>query len=166
MMILPMRLLIGCVALLVAANAAGQVYRWTDEKGRVVYGNEPPPSAKAKVVQERINSYSGTPEVQRAPAVRAAPALPVVDAPGMHDDHGRVFRPQAIGHFNDAAGVVGKAPGADVEVRVLLINKSGGLEPGLLAHRLDEIGMVRQQGLGVANGSELILVGAGLVVGE
>ena len=73
-----MRLLIGCVALLVAANAAGQVYRWTDEKGRVVYGNEPPPSAKAKVVQERINSYSGTPEVQRAPAVRAAPALPVV----------------------------------------------------------------------------------------
>jgi len=73
-MILRMRLLIGCVALLVAANAAGQVYRWTDEKGRVVYGNEPPASAKASMVQERINSYSGTPEVQRAPAVRAAPA--------------------------------------------------------------------------------------------
>src|SRR6266852_1828528 len=73
-MILPMRLLIGCVALLVAANAAAQIYRWTDEKGRVVYGNEPPAGAKPDVVQDRINSYGGPPEGRQAPAVSAAPA--------------------------------------------------------------------------------------------
>ena len=42
-----MRAFLGCLALLVAVNAAAQVYRWTDEKGRVVYGNEPPPGAKS-----------------------------------------------------------------------------------------------------------------------
>src|SRR2546425_6652114 len=72
-MILRMRLVLGCLALLLAANAAGQVYRWTDEKGRVVYGNEPPASAKASMVQDRINSYSGPPEVRRAPALAAPP---------------------------------------------------------------------------------------------
>jgi glutaredoxin len=67
-----MRALLAFLALLVAANAAGQIYRWTDDKGRVVYGNEPPPGTKASTVQERINSYSGTPEVQRAPTRSAA----------------------------------------------------------------------------------------------
>ena len=64
-----MRAFLGCLALLVAVNAAAQVYRWTDEKGRVVYGNEPPPGAKSSAVQNRINSYSGPPEVQRAATV-------------------------------------------------------------------------------------------------
>jgi glutaredoxin len=74
-----MRLLLGCLALLVAANAAAQVYRWTDEKGRVVYGNEPPSGAKADVVRDRINSYGGPPEVRRAPALaKASTTVPVV----------------------------------------------------------------------------------------
>lgn len=77
-----MRLLLGCLAMLVALNAMGQIYRWTDEKGRVVYGNEPPSSTKASVVQDRINSYGGTPQVQRAPAspkpAAASPAGAVV----------------------------------------------------------------------------------------
>ena len=67
-----MRLLLGCLALLVAANASAQIYRWTDEKGRMVYGNEPPSGAKADVVQDRINSYGGPPEVRRAPPAPAA----------------------------------------------------------------------------------------------
>jgi glutaredoxin len=71
-----MRLLLAVLALMLAATAAGQVYRWTDEKGRVIYGNDPPPSAKAKVVQERINSYSGPPEVQRVPGA-TRPSTPV-----------------------------------------------------------------------------------------
>ena len=73
-----MRLLLALLALLVAANAAAQVYRWTDEKGRVMYGNQAPSSAQATVVQDRIQSYSA-PEV-RAPASRTAIATtqPVV----------------------------------------------------------------------------------------
>ena len=61
-----MRLLLACLALLVAANAAAQIYRWTDEKGHVVYGNEPPAGTKPEVVQDRINSYGGPPEVRQA----------------------------------------------------------------------------------------------------
>lgn len=81
-----MRLMLGCLALLVAVNVTAQVYRWTDEQGRVVYGNEPPADAKKTVVQDRINSYidsySGPPKVQRVSARRAAApaagAIPVV----------------------------------------------------------------------------------------
>ena len=72
-----MRLLLGCLFVLVAVNAAAQVYRWTDEQGRVVYGNEPPADAKKTVVQDRINSYidsySGPPKVLRVSARRATP---------------------------------------------------------------------------------------------
>ena len=75
-----------CLAVLIAANAAAQVYRWTDEKGHVVYGNEPPASAKTTVVQDRINSYidsyDGPPKVQRVATRRAPPpaaaTIPVV----------------------------------------------------------------------------------------
>lgn len=80
-----MRLVVGSLALLIAVNAAAQIYRWTDEKGRVVYGNEPPSDAKTNMVQDRINSYGGPPEVRKVAPVSAAPApaaqvttLPVV----------------------------------------------------------------------------------------
>src|SRR6267142_1444799 len=76
-MILVMRLVVGSLALLIAVNAAAQIYRWTDEKGRVVYGNEPPSGTNPSVVQERINSYSGPPEVRRAPPA----STPVTAAP-------------------------------------------------------------------------------------
>ena len=76
-----MRLLLACLALLLTANAAAQIYRWTDEKGRVVYGNEPPAGANPDVVQERINSYGGPPETHRAPLVSAATPPPVTTVP-------------------------------------------------------------------------------------
>ena len=73
------RWILALLGLLVAASALSQVYRWTDERGRVMYGSEPPPSAQAKVVQDRIQSYTA-PEVLRAPASRTAPSTtqPVV----------------------------------------------------------------------------------------
>ena len=74
-----MRLLLACLALLLAANAAAQIYRWTDEKGRVVYGNEPPAGTKPEVVQDRINSYGGPPEMRQAvPVVRSDEDLELV----------------------------------------------------------------------------------------
>jgi glutaredoxin len=72
------RLFLALLALLGAASAAAQVYRWTDESGRVTYGSQPPPSAKAKVVQDRIQSYSGAPQVQRAPGSRVATSTQAV----------------------------------------------------------------------------------------
>jgi glutaredoxin len=64
----------GILAFAAAAAAAQNVYRWTDEKGRVHYGNEPPAAAKARPVADRINSYDGPAEVRRAPASSATAA--------------------------------------------------------------------------------------------
>jgi len=76
------RALLLVIAFSAAATAAAQgIYRWTDDKGKVHYGSEPPPNAGAREVRERINSYSGPIEVQRAPtAAKAGSALagPVV----------------------------------------------------------------------------------------
>jgi len=63
------RILAAMMALLAAGSAAAQgIYRWTDENGKVQYGTNPPASAKAREVRDRVNSYSGPVEVQRAPA--------------------------------------------------------------------------------------------------
>jgi predicted secreted Zn-dependent protease len=46
--------------LLLAAEAAAQVYKWVDEKGRVQYGAHPPPAAKTQ--QVRVDrSHSANP---------------------------------------------------------------------------------------------------------
>jgi hypothetical protein len=41
----------GAAMMLAALNASAVLYKWTDENGRVVYGDQPPPSVKA----ERVN---------------------------------------------------------------------------------------------------------------
>ena len=52
------------VALLLAAAlpAAGQVYKWTDSKGRTQYGDKPPDDARSQEL--RIQSYEGAVEVR------------------------------------------------------------------------------------------------------
>jgi hypothetical protein len=40
------------LALTIAADAGAVLYKWTDENGRVVYGDQPPPTAKP----ERLNA--------------------------------------------------------------------------------------------------------------
>jgi len=63
------RLLVAGLLILATGAAAGQaIYRWTDDKGRVQYGSQPPPNVKARPVADRVNSYEGPVEVRRAPA--------------------------------------------------------------------------------------------------
>ena len=63
--------------ILAAASAAAQpIYRWTDDKGRVQYGAQPPPNAKARPVEDRINSYTGPVLVQPAPAASRSVSAP------------------------------------------------------------------------------------------
>ena len=38
----------GLLALGLAGNTVGQVYKWIDAEGRVHYGAQPPPAAKAR----------------------------------------------------------------------------------------------------------------------
>ena len=56
-------------ALLLAAPAAAQVYKWTDPSGKVHYGDRPPDDAKKEELKIRIPSYDGPVQVRDWSAV-------------------------------------------------------------------------------------------------
>lgn len=88
----------GLVALLGLAmcgvvTAAEPVYRWTDSRGQVNYGNQPPPGVKAEALGEQgALSVLPAPPVVPRPAVRVEP--PPVSAPSpapaAADEHKRI----------------------------------------------------------------------------
>jgi hypothetical protein len=64
------RCLIALLCLLFAAQASAQLYRWVDEKGRVQYGDKPPPGVKSRAVEGTGKKEEQAP----AAASKAAPA--------------------------------------------------------------------------------------------
>ena len=53
------------VLLALGANVAAQIYRWTDEQGRVHYGSQPPPGQKAdSVKQQQPGGSPASPDAQ------------------------------------------------------------------------------------------------------
>jgi hypothetical protein len=67
----PAQTALALAALLAAAAAHAQVYRWVDEQGKVHYGERPPSGAKASPVQDKLGTPPGAPP--GAPAPKAAP---------------------------------------------------------------------------------------------
>ena len=67
-------LIAGGIALCFAAASGAQIYKWTDEKGRVTYSGTPPPGkAKAEPIQLRgVETYTAGPS--QAPAASGATA--------------------------------------------------------------------------------------------
>lgn len=67
-------LIAGGIALCFAAASGAQIYKWTDEKGRVTYSGTPPPgNAKAEPIQLRgVETYTAGPS--QAPAASGATA--------------------------------------------------------------------------------------------
>ena len=65
-------LIAGGIALGFAAASGAQIYKWTDEKGRVTYSSTPPPgNAKAEPIQLRgVETYTAGPS--QAPAAAGA----------------------------------------------------------------------------------------------
>ena len=65
-------LIAGGIALGFAAASGAQIYKWTDEKGRVTYSSSPPPgNAKAEPIQLRgVETYTAGPS--QAPAASGA----------------------------------------------------------------------------------------------
>jgi glutaredoxin len=69
------RLLVVLVLTLAAgASAAQTIYRWTDDRGRVQYGNEPPRDVKAQPVADRINSIGVPAPIRESQPAGRAPA--------------------------------------------------------------------------------------------
>ena len=73
------RLAIAVAAMLVAATAGAQMYRWVDKDGKVQYTDTPPPAA-AKSVQKRATAPASTSAGPAAPYAvqQAAKNFPVV----------------------------------------------------------------------------------------
>ena len=67
-------LIAGGIALCFASASGAQIYKWTDEKGRVTYSGTPPPGkAKAEPIQLRgVETYTAGPS--QAPAASGATA--------------------------------------------------------------------------------------------
>ena len=89
-------LIVGGIALCFAAASGAQIYKWTDEKGRVTYSGTPPPgNAKAEPIQLRgVETYTAGPSQAPAASGAAAGAAPA----------------RAAGA---GAAATGAAPGAD-----------------------------------------------------
>ena len=87
-------LIAGGIALCFASASGAQIYKWTDEKGRVTYSGTPPPGkAKAEPIQLRgVETYTAGPSQAPAASGATAGAAPA----------------RAAG-----AAVTGAAPGAD-----------------------------------------------------
>jgi hypothetical protein len=63
----PVPTALALAALLAAAAAHGQVYRWVDEQGKVHYGERPPTGAKASPVQDKLGTPPGAPAPKATP---------------------------------------------------------------------------------------------------
>jgi glutaredoxin len=62
--------------LVTPALSYGEVYKWTDEQGRIHYSDSAPPEAKTQQVKVKINSISGPAVVT---TLRGAPAAKAKD---------------------------------------------------------------------------------------
>lgn len=63
---------------LACSVASAEVYRWTDEDGRVHFGDKPPRDAETEQVEIRINTYEAPQIVYQPPEPKAAGRRPVV----------------------------------------------------------------------------------------
>jgi glutaredoxin len=130
-----MRILVAGILVLAAGTAAAQaIYRWTDEHGRVQYGNQPPPNAKVRPVADRINSYDGPVEIRRVPA-RTAAAAPEAGPVAMYSTSWCTYCAQARAYFASKRiryqeYDVEKSPAANAEYKRL-----GGRGVPLIVHR-------------------------------
>ena len=148
---------IAVAAMLVAANAAAQMYRWVDKDGKVFYTDTPPPSA-AKSVQKRGAASSGPTEsgpaapyaVQQAAknfpvVVYTAPncGQPCTDGKALLAARGVPYREVAVGDSFDAEDLK-KATGGDT-VPVMMVGRSTtrGFESDMWHNALDAGGYPR-----------------------
>jgi len=150
------QLAIAVAAMLVAASAGAQMYRWVDKDGKVYYTDTPPPSA-AKSVQKRSAASGPTESGPAAPYAvqQAAKNFPVVvytapncgqpctDGKTLLAARGVPYREVAIGDGFGAEDLK-KATGGDT-VPVMMVGRSTtrGFETEMWHNALDAGGYPR-----------------------
>jgi glutaredoxin len=153
------QLAIAAAAMLVAATAGAQMYRWVDKDGKVHYTDTPPPSSAAKSVQKRGTATAPTESGPAAPYAvqQAAKNFPVVvytsencgqpcaDGKALLAARGVPYREVAVGPgSNMSAEDLKQATGGDtVPVMMVGRSKSTGFEPEMWHSALDAGGYPR-----------------------
>jgi glutaredoxin len=148
-----LRLLFTALALLFAASAAAQMYRWVDKDGKVHYTDTPPPAAAAKSVQSRTASPSVVESSQQPYSVQQAvknfPVVlythadckePCADGRTLLASRGVPFREIAV--VDEKTQDELKRATGDTQVPVLMVGKqpSRGYESGMWNAALDAAG--------------------------
>jgi glutaredoxin len=152
------RLAIAAAAMLVAATAGAQMYRWVDKDGKVYYTDTPPPGA-TKSVQKRSSTPAPTDTGPAAPyavqqAMKNFPVVvytasncgqPCTDGKALLAARGVPYREIAVGP--DTAMSVDelkKVAGSD-SVPVMMVGRSPtrGFEPEMWHSALDAAGYPR-----------------------
>ena len=152
------KLAIAVAAMLVAATAGAQMYRWVDKDGKVHYTDAPPPAA-SKSVQKRGTAPAPTDTGPAAPYAvqQAAKNFPVVvytssncgqpctDGKALLAARGVPYREVAVGPGSDmSAEDLKKATGGDtVPVMMVGRSKSLGFETEMWHNALDAGGYPR-----------------------
>lgn len=124
----------------------------------------------AQRFQEGIDDFAGMDsgemvfsrgtEIGDAGGLGGIPALAIIDAPGMDHDESGLSGAEVIGDFDDAAGVVTPAPGADVQVGLGIIDEEGGFPTIGFADRFDPLRMIGKERFGMLDVGQFIFVGA------
>ena len=152
------RLAIAVAAMLAAATAGAQMYRWVDKDGKVYYTDTPPPAA-AKSVQKRSSAPAPTDTGPAAPYAiqQAAKNFPVVvytasncgppctDGKALLAARGVPYREIAVGPDSGmSVDDLKKATGSD-SVPVMVVGRSTtrGFEPEMWHTALDAGGYPR-----------------------
>ena len=152
------RLAIAVAAMLVAATAGAQMYRWVDKDGKVHYTDTPPPDA-AKSAQKRTTAPAPTSAGPAAPYAvqQAAKNFPVVvytssscgqpcaDGKALLAARGVPYREIAVGEESGMSKEeMKKATGSD-GVPVMMVGRSAtrGFEPEMWHNALDAGGYPR-----------------------
>jgi len=142
-----------CAALLLPASAQAGVYKWTDDKGRVHYSDQPPAASKAEQVRIRINSYTGPAIVSKSGAAAAPPGEVVIyttewcgyckKAKAFMDSKGVRYREVDVETSQDGRQEFAKLGGRGVPVILVGDQRMDGYDQGRLEAMLQAAGRSR-----------------------
>jgi glutaredoxin len=126
------KLMLMLAALVCAAGASAQMYKWKDDRGVVHFGDNPPASARDKAEVKSYAGADGGPELPYAlaQAVRTSPVVlytaancaPCEQARGFLRQRGIPYSEKSVKTADDRQAL--KEAGGDLQLPLLLVGRS------------------------------------------